>query len=55
VTRFAETYTAVADNARVRRIHEDEAKRVERQFAPAKAKAAANASAFAAKRTFALA
>lgn len=43
MTRFAETVTAVQDANRVRAIREDEAQRVERQFAPIKAKAARNA------------
>jgi|HubBroStandDraft_3_1064219.scaffolds.fasta_scaffold00428_5 hypothetical protein len=55
MTRFADTHTRLTDDVRVRQIADFEAKRIERQFAPLKARAAANAAAFSAKRTFALA
>jgi hypothetical protein len=55
MTRFADVHTRLTDDVRTRQIARDEALRVERQFAPVKARAAANAAAFSAKRTFALA
>lgn len=42
MTRFADTHTRLVDDARVARIREDESRRVERQFASIKARAAAN-------------
>lgn len=45
MTKFADTLVAATDNARVTAIREHEAGRIDRQFAPIKAKAAANAKA----------
>jgi hypothetical protein len=42
MTRFAELHTHLTDNLRTRKIAQDEARRVERQFAPIKARAARN-------------
>ncbi len=55
MSKFSEAVVRVTDTHRVNKIRQDEAARFAAQFAPAKAKAAANAKAFSAKRTFALA
>jgi hypothetical protein len=55
MTRFAEIHTSMTDRIRTREIADHEAKRIDRQFAPLKAKAAANKAAWNAPRTWALA
>jgi hypothetical protein len=54
MTRFADTHTRLTDDHRVRVIRDHEAKRIDRQFAPIKAKAQANLTSFQARRTWAL-
>lgn len=55
MTRFADVHIRLTDDARVRQIREDEARRVERQFAPIKTALAANRAAMAAASKTALA
>jgi len=55
MTRFADFHTRMTDDQRVRQIRDHEAQRIDRQFAPTKAKAAANLAAWNTKRTWALA
>jgi hypothetical protein len=55
MTRFADLHTRLTDDHRVRQIREDEAKKIDRQFAPARKAAKANLAAWNAPRTFALA
>jgi hypothetical protein len=55
MTRFADTHTQLVDTERVTKIRKDEADRFAAPFVSLKAKAAANARSFSAKRTFALA
>jgi hypothetical protein len=55
MTRFADTHTRLTDDYRVREILDHEAKRIDRQFAPARKAAAANVAAWNVPRTFALA
>ena len=45
MSRFSEAITREQDNRRVRAIREREAGRIDRQFAPVKAKAKSNADA----------
>jgi len=52
---FTEVHTALVDRQRVREISEHERRRVERQFAPAKARAAAARAAMATASKTALA
>ena len=55
MTRFADILVTVTDNHRTREIAAFEAKRIDRQFAPARKAAAGNVAAWNAKRTWALA
>lgn len=54
MTRYADTHTRLVDQARTTEISRFEAQRIDRQFAPIKAKAAANIKAMSARRTVAL-
>jgi hypothetical protein len=54
VTKFADTHTRLVDSVRTTEIARYEAQRIDRQFAPIKAKLAANAKAMSAPRTWSL-
>jgi hypothetical protein len=54
VTRFADTHTRLVDQVRTTEIARHEAAKVERQFAPVKAKATQNIKSMAATRTWSL-
>jgi hypothetical protein len=54
MTRFADTHTRLVDTARTTEIAKYEAGRIDRQFAPVKAKARKNIQAMSAKRTWSL-
>jgi|HubBroStandDraft_3_1064219.scaffolds.fasta_scaffold00345_21 hypothetical protein len=54
MTKFADTHTRLVDQVRTTEIARYEAGRVDRQFAPIKAKAAQNIKAMSAKRTWSL-
>jgi hypothetical protein len=54
MTRFADTHTRLVDQARTTQIAQHEAGRIDRQFAPIKAKATQNIKAMSAKRTWSL-
>lgn len=55
MTRFADTLLTVTDKIRTREIADHEARKIDRQFAPARKAAAKNLAAWNAPRTFALA
>jgi hypothetical protein len=55
MTRFAEIHTSMTDRIRTREIADHEAKKIDRQFAPARKAAKANLAAWNAPRTWALA
>jgi hypothetical protein len=53
-SKFADTHTRLVDSVRTTEIARHEAAKVERDFAPIKAKAAQNIKAMSAKRTWSL-